>query len=174
MTLPSTTGPVVIADLLDHPKAVDAVTHWIDGEWSSFSGRTLEQTRARFSKGIERDRLPITQVALVDNKPVGVASLRARDSFDFLPGATPWICNVFVDETARGRQVASSLCNSLQDKARSLGYDEVFLATPMLKNSLYHRLDFREVARVDAHDALNAVLRKSLDTNNDQKADDND
>ena len=152
----------VVADLLDHPEAIDIVARWINTQWSSISGRTLAQTRERFSEGIERNRLPVTHVAFTDDRLVGVASLRVRDSFDFLPGATPWICNVFVDERARGRRVAGMLCASLEEQARALGYDEVFLATAKLEDSLYHRLGFEDVARVEAHGEMAAVLRKAL------------
>ncbi|MEM6415974.1 MAG: GNAT family N-acetyltransferase [Pseudomonadota bacterium] len=152
----------MIVDLIDHPDAVEQVTDWIDTQWANLSGRSREETRARFSKGIERNRLPVTHIALANDKPVGLASLRSRDSFDFSPDATPWICNVFVDENARGSGVADRLCSSLEKLAVTLGYGEVFLGTFMLEGSLYHRRGYKELTRIEAYGELTAVLRKSL------------
>lgn len=153
---------VRVGDLLDHPEALETVVNWIDSQWFSFSGRSIVETRARFSEAIVRDRLPVTHVAHAGDRVLGVASLRARDSFDFLTGATPWICNVYVDSAARGRNVAGILCRSLEERARVLGFEEVFLATVMMENSLYHRRGFQEVSKVDANGDMNVVLMKKL------------
>lgn len=153
---------VVMRDLLDYPAALDTVVEWIDAQWSAFSGRTPLQTRERYSQGILPGRLPITQVALVDGTLAGVASLRARDSYDFLPGATPWICNVYVGTEHRGRGVAGALCGALELTARTMGYAELFLATHLSENSLYHRIGFGQVREVPVHGELMYVLRKVL------------
>ncbi|MEM6415398.1 MAG: GNAT family N-acetyltransferase [Pseudomonadota bacterium] len=154
---------VEIADLIDYPSALETVVSWIDTQWASFSGRSLEETRARYTDGIIRDQLPITLIALSGDEILGLASLRERDSFDFLPGKTPWICNVYVDQKARGKGIAGALCKGLEKRANLLGYTEMFLATVMHHNSLYHRLGFKEVAQVEAHGDLTAVLCKEIE-----------
>src|SRR3546814_17873222 len=72
--------------LLDHPGMIDTVAGWIDAEWGAFSGRTLDRTRTRFTEDAAA-ALPRSYVALAGAVPLGVASLRARDSVDWDPGA---------------------------------------------------------------------------------------
>ncbi|MEX0735179.1 MAG: GNAT family N-acetyltransferase [Steroidobacteraceae bacterium] len=134
--------------MLDRPDAVDQIAKWLHDEWSVFSGRTYLETHARFNEGIVKGQLPISLVASLadDRKVAGVASLRATDSVDWLPGATPWICNVYVPERARGLGIATSLCIDLHARALELGHGTVHLATSAV-DSLYHRLGYRQIAR---------------------------
>jgi GNAT superfamily N-acetyltransferase len=140
---------VEIKNLVDTPEAVPCVVAWIDSEWASLSGRSRLETHDRFTVNIERARLPITLVAVAkDTACVGVASLRERDSIDWLPGVSPWICNVYVSKDARGYGIAGQLCRALEQEAMRLGYENVFLATSR-SDSLYHRLGYKEVSRVE-------------------------
>src|SRR5687767_13735141 len=142
---------VDIRDLLDAPQCIEHVVGWIDAQWSALSGRTPEQTAERFTAGIAYGQLPVTFVAqAADGSCVGVASLRERDSVDWLPGATPWICNVYVPTQARGLRVASQLCLALEAPARCLGYDAIHLATNR-NDSLYHRIGYRELREIEYH-----------------------
>jgi GNAT superfamily N-acetyltransferase len=148
-------------DLLDRPDLLQIVAQWVHDEWSSFSGRSQLQTVQRFAD-VEGGRIPVTLVALVGDEPAGVASLRERDSVDLLPGAGPWICNVYVTVAMRGRGVAASLCVALEYVAQAMGYSVIYLSTPFGRNSLYHRLGYQEVAvvRLGSHEFH--VLRKAL------------
>jgi len=140
--------PLKIGDLLDYPEAFPVVADWIQSEWASFSGRSWDETYVRYSQGIERGRLPVTLIALSDDKPVGLASLREKDSVDWYPGLTPWICNVYVAKEARGKKVATLLCRSLEKVASCLGYSIIYLATEY-EDSLYHIMGYKTFKEID-------------------------
>ena len=142
--------------------AVSTVVEWVHREWALLTKRTLEQTRDRFTVEIARDELPITLVA-VGNEIVfaGVASLRERDSNDWLPGASPWICNVYVCAKARGLGIAGQLCRTLEQRALRLGYESVYLTTTRA-DSLYHKLGYQEVRRSDHGGQAHYVLARSI------------
>nr|WP_236774137.1 GNAT family N-acetyltransferase [Agrobacterium tumefaciens] len=110
-------------------------------------GRNWQQTVERYYP--DHSSRPITYVATIDGAPAGMASLRDRDSYDFLPGTTPWICNVYVHDAMRGLGLAGSLCRRLLNEAGRLGFEHVYLASSIRQDSLYHRLGFRQVAEVD-------------------------
>lgn len=148
--------------LRDHPDALEAVAGWIDQEWGSFSGRTLQQTRERFAQELSRPALPNSCVALEGGRPLGVATLRERDSVDWDPAVTPWICNVYVTEAARGKAVAAGLCRALEEIARGLGYRYIHLATVMAEGSLYHRLGYVRYRTYDALEHPMYLMRRSL------------
>src|SRR3546814_17870416 len=62
--------------LIDHPPATEVVAGWIDSEWGAFSGRSRDETRARFTE----DRacpLPCSCVAPDSGHPRAAVSHRA-------------------------------------------------------------------------------------------------
>ncbi|MGE0237268.1 MAG: GNAT family N-acetyltransferase [Parvibaculaceae bacterium] len=152
---------VEIAALKSRPELAPVFASWVYFEWSLPMRRNWADTCARYDPADDPDKLPATFFAAIQGAPAGLASLRVSDSYDFLPGATPWICNVYVHEKARGLGLAGSLCRHLCGHARRLGFDEVFLATAVGENSLYHRLGFTEVSRVDYFGPKH-VLRRHL------------
>src|SRR3546814_12699697 len=112
--------------LLDHPGMIDTVAGWIDAEWGAFSGRTLDRTRTRFTEDAAA-ALPRSYVALDGAVPLGVASLRARDSVDWDPGAAPWLCTVYVPPEARGAGIAARLCRHVAAQAATLDFPALLL-----------------------------------------------
>jgi GNAT superfamily N-acetyltransferase len=140
--------PLKIEDLLDYPESFSIAADWIHGEWARFSGRSWEETLARFSQNLERGKLPVSLIAIHEGQPAGLASLREKDSVDWYPGLTPWICNVYVDKAARGKKVATLLCRALEKVAILLGYSAIFLATEY-EDSLYHNIGYRTFKEID-------------------------
>lgn len=140
-----------IVKLRDHPQALEPVTQWIHREWGKFSGRSLRATRERFAQEFTSQGLPTSCVAFDGGTAVGVATLRASDSVDWDTQATPWICNVYVCNEARGMGLASELCRSLEAAAKELGCSQVYLATSQPHDSLYHRLGY---VRYRTHEGL--------------------
>lgn len=153
-----------IVSLRDHPQHIGQLAEWNHAQWSEWSGTPYEQIVERYeTDAAATGILPCTLIALEGNELVGFASLRERDSHDWLPGRGPWICNVYVDAKARGRSVATRLCEALIAYARALGIEALYLAAEMRENSLYHRLGFKHV-KTDEHGGMTAhIMRMTLD-----------
>ena len=144
--------------LVDHPTAIETVAGWIDAEWGAFSGRSLDETRARFTEDANTI-LPRSYVALDGVLPQGVASLRVRDSVDWDPHSAPWLCNVYVPPEARGAGIAARLCRHVATEAAALDFPALFLASTAGDDSLYYRLGYRTYATV-LHDEETLHLMK--------------
>lgn len=144
-----------IVQLRDHPDALDSVAQWIDQEWGRFSGRSHRETRERFSREFATNGLPTSCVAIDAGVAVGVATLREHDSVKWDEHSTPWICNVYVRDEARGKGVGGRLCRALEIVAAELGYSRVHLATVMSADSLYHRLGY---VRYRTYEALESPM----------------
>jgi GNAT superfamily N-acetyltransferase len=139
---------VSLQALEERPELAAVLASWAYFEWSMPIARDWARTLERYDPS-GGNALPRTYVALADGAPAGMASLRERDSYDFLPGTTPWICNVYVAPAMRGFGLAGLLCRKLVDVAIEMDFKEIFLASSLRQESLYHRLGFRQVAEVD-------------------------
>ena len=153
---------IEICDLLDRFEHAETIVQWIHDEWNEQSGRTYAETKARFIDGIERDKIPVTVIALRQGEVIGVASLREDDGVDWIPGLTPWITAVYVHEKARGNGVARRLCETLETRAEKLGVSELFLATSKFEDSLYHRMGYKHYDFAEYKGETNAILSKKL------------
>lgn len=152
---------ISVERLAGDASGIDTAAAWIHAEWSAFSGRTLEETRARFANEVPEAGLPITLAAYVDGEIAGIASLRARDSADWDAAAQPWLCNVFVAPGWRRRGVAEALCLACEATAAQLGYPSTHLASIAPEGSLYERIGYRIYAWRTRHGERFALMRKS-------------
>jgi GNAT superfamily N-acetyltransferase len=153
---------IAIRRLADHPAALEPVVDWIDDEWGVFSGRSREETRMRFTENPTASALPLTLVALDGAEPLGVASLRVRDSIDWDAAHRPWVCNVYVPPSARRRGIAEALCRGLEREALDLGFAALFLASARGKGSLYERIGYHIYAVVEHGGERLHLMKRTL------------
>ena len=93
----------MITYLADYPQYLPTVAGWIFDEWGwEMPGSTLESIQAEFSLHLNRDRIPLTMLALVEGQPVGTASIFLHD-MDTRMDLTPWLAAVYVVPEFRGQ-----------------------------------------------------------------------
>lgn len=88
---------------------------------------TVERAMNILQKHRNTDTLPLTVVALVDDKPAGMASLRKSDGLD--TAFTPWLGSLVVDPKFRGRGIGENLIHRIKLLASGYGYRELYLFT---------------------------------------------
>lgn len=67
-------------------------------------------------------------VAKADGRVVAMASVMKEDYYP-LPGVTPWVSSIFVDEGYRGQRISGRLIDHANDYLRNLGFDKSFIPT---------------------------------------------
>jgi hypothetical protein len=87
-----------------------------------------EAIRNAVAAPVSPSGLPQTFVLLVNDDPVGTASLVSHD-LDERPDLTPWLAGVFVVPEARGRGHVMPLIRAVEDACRSAGIGTVWLCT---------------------------------------------
>jgi len=118
-----------IALLKHHPDKIPALA----AMWYELLGRiwvpdvTIERVEARFHQHLNDDMLPLTLVALENNKPVGMCSLRSNDGIR--SDLTPWLGSLIVDKAAQGRGIARLLIDAVKNKAKAMGHETLYLLT---------------------------------------------
>lgn len=127
------TGDVEVHDVgaLDEG-AWGVVAGWCLKEWAHLFPADTPATYIevfRWSTRPEASGLPIVLVALVDNVPVGTATLIANDE---LPDATepgPWLAAVYVSPEARRHGIGARLVDAVVARATLLGFSALYCYT---------------------------------------------
>jgi len=88
-------------------------------------GASIEKAESNLKHHANRDKLPLTLVALYQDKPVGMASLRENDGVR--PDLTPWLGSLVVDPLYRQRKIGEHLIQAIQQQARIFNYDTLYL-----------------------------------------------
>src|SRR3954470_15111878 len=111
---------MTIEYLADHPETLETIVQWTHQEWGDVrGGETLEQRRKRFAGSMNRDRIPLSVVALEDGEVLGSASLIAHD-METRMELTPWLASVFVGEQYRRHGVGAELVRRIMAEAGKL------------------------------------------------------
>lgn len=113
----------------DHPEAVTTLAEWQHAEWGHIRPDDTTEKRATRLRGwSNRDRIPLTVVALQDNEVLGSASLIEHDMETRIE-LTPWLAGVFVGEAYRRRGIGAELVRSIMEEARKLNVPLLYLYT---------------------------------------------
>lgn len=146
----------VLADLPQHARAAAAMVRaqgWANNALDI--GDLADRLRAQAGPGV-----PCTFVAVMDGACVGTASLDAQD----LPGRedlSPWLANVVVSDTARGRGIGAALVRRVETAAREAGVAELWLYTRRAR-PLYLRLGWQDAFTTTAGGKEVFVMRHRL------------
>ena len=120
---------MIIESLADHPEYVKVVTDWIYYEFfeNIRDGVPYEQIHDTF-KGMTRNEIPCTFVAVENGECLGTGSLWANDLTP-RPDLTPWLGGLYISEAHRNKGIAKVLMEKVTDTARELGYKILYLRT---------------------------------------------
>jgi GNAT superfamily N-acetyltransferase len=131
-----------ISYLADFPDASTALIPGLLDHWRYIlPEQTAESRAARFEAHMNRDVLPIAWVAHIEDRVAGTAALRIHD-LEGREDLTPWLGGVYVLPEFRRRGIASALCRAVEEKARRLGFQQLFLFT-LDQQALYQSLGWR-------------------------------
>jgi predicted N-acetyltransferase YhbS len=150
-----------VVPLVERPDLAEQVSVWGFGEWGHLNpGQTLDQRRAEIRGSLNVDRVPIAFVALDDGDSiVGTASL-ILDDLEGDP-RNPWLASVYVPPEHRKKGIASALVRAVEQAARRIGYDRLYLFTSTAP-SLYAGLGWRALEQRDYRGEHIQVMDKAL------------
>lgn len=120
---------MTIEYLADHPEALPTLAQWQHTEWGYIRpGDSVEARRARLEGWCNRDRIPLTVVALDNGEVLGSASLIPHD-METRMELTPWMAGVFVGEPYRRKGIGAELVRRIMDEAEKLEVPLLYLYT---------------------------------------------
>ncbi len=150
-----------IAYLADYPEHLPVVAGWIFDEWGAeMPGSTLQSTLADFSQHLNRDRIPLTMLALEDGQPAGTASIFLHD-METRHELTPWLAAVYVLPEFRNRGIGSGLVRAIEAAAKRLQLERLYLFTPD-QEAFYARLGWTTIETAEYRNRSNVIMTKSF------------
>lgn len=153
-----------ISLLADHPQASEQIARWYYDEWTSKKlNASLEKVRADIaSRAINREQPPLSFIAHVDGRFIGVAELKLRENPDY-PDYEHWLGGLFVCPEKRGNGYGGALITSTLEHASRFGITTLYLQCREQHVSLYRKYGFEIL-----HSTESAVImsRHKDSTNN--------
>jgi GNAT superfamily N-acetyltransferase len=144
-----TTGRVRIESLADHLDLVETVARWHWDAWGHEDpGASLASWTAGMRARANRDRIPMTYVALDGAELVGTASLIAHEMVTH-PEWSPWLGGVYVRHDRRGEGIGSALVREAVRAAAAMNEPRLYLSTESARG-FYEKLGWRAIA-VEEH-----------------------
>ncbi len=146
-----------IVPLSECPEFAETCAAWSFGEWSSqVKGRKISDSLLRYQETSQgnTNTLPITWVAVVDDRPAGMISLKENDHEDH-QDLTPWLASLFVHSDYRGQDIARKLCTHVIEQAKDSGWDKIYLFTHSAPK-LYEKFGFKNIGTVRDTSGRNA------------------
>ena len=149
----------------------DIEFRWADGNDDDFRRFYLETekyynllmggsaNRAGFIPYNLSESIPTVLIAVCSGKAVGCVGLKPYSDQD------GELKRVWIDPDYRGRHIAASLMDRMEDKAREMKYKRIILQTrPIMKAAvhLYQNRGYRQIANYPPYDKLDGAICMAL------------
>jgi GNAT superfamily N-acetyltransferase len=141
---------------------IKLIAHWYFQEWSIPTKDTIESL-SKFPKvGI-----PFQVLMTLGAKPIASGGLhndvRLLTVEPRFKAFGPWLAVIYTAKGHRQKGFGTQLCKKVVDMAREMGVKEIFLYTHTAE-SMYKKLGWVEMERIQYKGKDTAVMRKSLTT----------
>jgi|SRR5271157_337699 len=119
---------IVFSNAAECPGVHDVIARWMWSFWGN--PRNYEFYRSLVSHS-QADDIPMVLVAFMDGEPVGTVGLLRADLFS-RQDLFPWMADLYVRPDHRSMGIGSALQDLTLMKAKSLGYEAIYLYTPLV------------------------------------------
>ncbi|URZ04220.1 GNAT family N-acetyltransferase [Clostridium felsineum] len=119
---------LIIEHLADHREYIDNVIEWLCKKFGNGDNYGFWESIVKNS--LIKNKLPVTFIALINNKLVGTVGLWRSDLFS-RQDLYPWLSALYVKDKYRNRNIGQELQRFLIDYCKKKGYKELFLYTDL-------------------------------------------
>ena len=150
-----------ITYLANYPEHVSTVAKWVIDEWGHESpGTTLEGLEEKFRNHLNRNVIPLTLLAMEEDRPLGTASLVFHNMKD-RQDLSPWLAAVYVLPEHRGQGIGARLVKSIELLAANLEVEKLYLFTPD-RESFYTRMGWTVLERTTYREKDVVIMMKEI------------
>lgn len=118
-----------IIHLLEKPEHLPKVASWIYEEWwTGKPGYSPQSIEKKLREASDVTRIPLSLLALVDDKPAGTVNLIESDDEE-RPHLRPWLAALLVRRDCQNKGIGSALVRRCVEEAKRLGIANLHLKT---------------------------------------------
>ncbi len=155
-----------IIDLKQQPQHIPAIAAWHFAEWAHLNpGRTQAWLEAHMQCYLGDVFMPSMFIAVDGDEGeaqvLGTSSIIVHD-LAARPDLTPWLANVYVDGSQRGKGLGRQLVVHAMQQAKQAGIKTLYLFTPD-QQAFYQRLGWQYLCTEYLHGHAETVMQISLD-----------
>jgi len=148
--------------LKNRQEFIPKIAKWYLDEWAYLMPqKSLKEVEVSLSIYLNIDQLPLMLIAIDDNKIVGTVQLKFRE-MSIYPNKEHWLGGVYVEESARGKDVAALMINELLVVAKNLGVELLHLQTLKLDGGLYKKLAWQAIEQVNYRNEEVLIMERRL------------
>lgn len=149
--------------LADHKEFIPILARWMHEEWGYlYPEHTFEIRKGLIAERANKDRIPLTLVAIEDDEPVGTVCLMVSD-MDTRPELTPWLASLYVEKSRRREGIGAKLVMAIETEAAKLGVEKLYLFTPNSEN-FYAGLGWSVRERTEYRGCFVSVMEKQINS----------
>jgi GNAT superfamily N-acetyltransferase len=124
-----------ISHLKKHPEYAPILAFWAYREWYKSRSIPFDLVIKSYKERINSDQIPMTWIAIEDDIPVGMVSIKNNDLWS-RKDLNPWLASLFVLPDYRRRGVGFMLIKQVIEKTNLLQYPSLYLFTDYDNNQL--------------------------------------
>jgi N-acetylglutamate synthase-like GNAT family acetyltransferase len=114
--------------LARHPEWIPIIAEWSYSAWHKYDPTlTVERSLRSINKRLNTDQIPLTLVAIHNNRPIATASLKESVPVSNVPGNKVWLGSLYVEPNYRNKGIGSKMLKSIYNEAIRLGQNEIYL-----------------------------------------------
>ena len=149
-------------DLKQQPRHIPAIAAWHFKEWAHLNpGRSEAWLQEHMQCYMAEAFIPSMFIAVDNHGAVqGTSSIIAHD-LAARPDLTPWLANVYVAASQRGKRLGNQLVQHAMQQAKQAGINTLYLFTPD-QQAFYARMGWQYLITEYLHGHAETVMQISL------------
>jgi N-acetylglutamate synthase-like GNAT family acetyltransferase len=150
-----------IENLADHLNCVPIIARWTFEEWSyMLPGEAVADIEKRVAQRANRDEIPMTLVAIADERIVGTVCLKHSDMKTRMD-LSPWLGGLYVAADCRHQGIGTQLVRAISEQAQKLSIGKLYLFTPGAE-FFYERLGWSVLEQTDYINSTVTMMEMDL------------
>ena len=150
---------IKIVNLADEPQFLEEAALFMWKEFAEQFGTKYEDVIYRTKHCINKDTVPQTYIAKVEDKLIGVVSIWNND-LAFRQDLSPWLAALYVKDEYRHNRVGSLLQDRCIEETKKMGYKYLYLITEL--DNYYERKGWEFVEEAPVRGGFKTKLYRYL------------
>ena len=121
--------------------------------------KTIEEYENTYLNSFNEEKLPNQYALIINDILIGMYEINEKDNIENKK-YTPYLANVYIKEEYRNNGYSKFLIEDAKEKARKLGYKELYLHSRI--ENYYEKFDFKFIEEVETNQGTKRIFKIKL------------